>query len=470
MTHKYTTFEQIVDQIVDEIQADSSRKLVEDLPKLTASVTKLIRDTVGLRLGRSRRQWASIHKGKTHYTKSRYISKITYNIHIGRAYDGMISLGYLNLVKAGASSGIVGHYLTRYEATDKLVNLLGIQNHTALSSLLPTQDIEELIQVQEKRVVVVKAKENKPPAMTEKRVIKRNYKLDYDDNEVTTTMRSNMTKINNELARHWYDLEITNDEWHELLEQNFNEDITNADHDPSINLANRTLYRIFNDIEFKTGGRFYGAWWQNVPSKYRSRIVIDGKRTKEYDFSGLHPNILYAMGGLAFPDDPYDSLVEGVPRKACKVAFNAMLNSPKELKTFPDLNLSQYGVKWAALSAAIIERHKPIAHHFYTGIGKELQKIDSDMAEDVMLHFAKMRAPVLPIHDSFVMHHGYDKELQDLMGKAFRDRFGREIGIKLECKMAYAEGDGERLTMDFDDILSGLEGGCDKRLELFRGS
>ena len=34
--------------------------------------------------------------------------------------------------------------------------------------------------------------------------------------------------------------------------------------------------------------------------------------------------------------------------------------------------------------------------------------------------------------------------------------------------MPYVEGDSERLTMNFDDILSGLEGGCDKRLELFR--
>ena len=81
-----------------------------------------------------------------------------------------------------------------------------------------------------------------------------------------------------------------------------------------------------------------------------------------------------------------------------------------------------------------------------------------------------MRVPVLPIHDSFVMHHGYEKELQDAMGKAFRDRFGQEIGIKLESKMPYAEGKGERLTMDVDDILSGLEGDCHKRLELFRGS
>ena len=462
MTQIKMMFEQVVDHIVEEIQVfPDRRKLVKDLPKLTASVSKLIRDTVGLRLSRSRNQWASIHKGKAHYKKSPYISKFTYDIHIGRAYDGMIKLGYLNLVKAGASSGAVGRYLTRYEATDKLINLFGVKDLTTLSALLPSQDIKELIQVQEKRVI---GKDEKGYD------VKRNFLLEYEDNDVSKVMRSNTTKINNVLARHWYDLEIGDDEWRILLEHKLDEDGTNADHDPSINLANRKLYRIFNDIEFKTGGRFYGAWWQNVPSKYRSRIVIDGKRTKEYDFSGLHPNILYAMNHLTFPDDPYDNLVKGVPRKACKVAFNVMLNSSKELKTFPDLNLSQYGVKWAVLSAAIIERHKQIAHHFYTGIGKELQKIDSDIAEDVMLHFVKMRVPVLPIHDSFVMHHGYEKELQDAMAKAFKDRFGQEIGIKLECKMPYAEGDGEFISTDFDDLLAGVERDCDKRLELFRGS
>ena len=67
-------------------------------------------------------------------------------------------------------------------------------------------------------------------------------------------------------------------------------------------------------------------------------------------------------------------------------------------------------------------------------------------------------------------HKGYQEDLQKVMAKVFKDRFGQEIGIKLECKMPYAEGAGERLTMDFDDILSGLEGDCDKRLELFRGS
>ena len=58
-------FEQIVDQIVEEIQALPERKRLGEarLPKLTASVAKLIRDSAGLHLTRARNQEASIHKG-----------------------------------------------------------------------------------------------------------------------------------------------------------------------------------------------------------------------------------------------------------------------------------------------------------------------------------------------------------------------------------------------------------------------
>ena len=37
------------------------------------------------------------------------------------------------------------------------------------------------------------------------------------------------------------------------------------------------------------------------------------------------------------------------------------------------------------------------------------------MAESVMLQFAKIDAPALPIHDSFIMHHGYGGELEEAM-------------------------------------------------------
>jgi hypothetical protein len=116
-----------------------------------------------------------------------------------------------------------------------------------------------------------------------------------------------------------------------------------------------------------------------------------------------------------------------------------------------------------------MERHKPIAKYFYTGIGKKLQRIDSDMAEEVMLFFANEGVPVLPSHDSFTMHQGYQEDLQKVMAKAFRDRFGQEISIKLEYKMPYPSGGGEPVSMSVEDILNGLDGECHRRLEVFKG-
>jgi hypothetical protein len=48
------------------------------------------------------------------------------------------------------------------------------------------------------------------------------------------------------------------------------------------------------------------------------------------------------------------------------------------------------------------------------------------------------------------------------MAKAFRDRFGQDIGIKIQCKMPYESGDGEDISMGIADTLSGVEGTCDK--------
>jgi hypothetical protein len=50
--------------------------------------------------------------------------------------------------------------------------------------------------------------------------------------------------------------------------------------------------------------------------------------------------------------------------------------------------------------------HEPIAHHFYTGVGLRLQRLDSDIAEKILLHFAQSGIAILPLHDSFLMHNG----------------------------------------------------------------
>jgi len=78
----------------------------------------------------------------------------------------------------------------------------------------------------------------------------------------------------------------------------------------------------------------------------------------------------------------------------------------------------------------IIKAHQPIAHMFFTGIGLSLQYEDSCLAENIMLHFANNGIPVLPIHDSAIVHHSLADELEELMRRLFYEQFGKHISTK----------------------------------------
>ncbi len=39
---------------------------------------------------------------------------------------------------------------------------------------------------------------------------------------------------------------------------------------------------------------------------------------------------------------------------------------------------------------------------------------------------------ILPMHDSFIIHHGLEQELKDTMNKAFRDMFDTDITVDLK--------------------------------------
>ena len=68
------------------------------------------------------------------------------------------------------------------------------------------------------------------------------------------------------------------------------------------------LRRIFSRGSLEKGGRFYGGWWQSIPSLYRPHIRINGKKTTEMDFSSMALRIVYAMEGMdvSKDEDLYD--------------------------------------------------------------------------------------------------------------------------------------------------------------------
>ncbi len=419
---------EVIDLLVVEIQNFGSKRRLgeEDIPKLTASVAKLITDSVAITKGRKQKRWASIHKMAGHYTASQYHNaEITYRIHVERAYQTLIELGYLAELKGGLYTK-ANRYLTRYEATDKMVSLFSERERAALHTDAPKSDNPELIRLH------LKDQDN------------QKYLARYDVTEDIARMRDQMAFINSVLATSKFDLEITRDELEELEDQMHERGKERNEGDGRLRLQDTVLYRVFNDRDFKTGGRLYGGWWQTIPSRFRNRIRINGKRTVELDFGSLHPTMLYAKLGLGVPTDPYDVSIyprsfgdgrtQSDYRTLVKRCFNAMLNANHRLVHAPqDTNLRVWGLKWKQMVDAILEKHSPIANQFFMGRGLALQFEDSEIAINVMEGFAKKygMVPLLPIHDSFICHHAYEKDVRQAMKQEFTKRFNMRVKVKV---------------------------------------
>ena len=328
------------------------------------------------------------------------------------AYNGMQSLGLIEETKSGYLDREKGiGELTKYVAYDKLLEMLKAISDNPLKVIKPDLDAECIIlrdRINGVRTIV-----------------------NYEDTPQTIKMRENLRFINNCLSRHLPDLRIK-DEDYEPLQSRLNRD---ADKTP-IDFSKRTLIRIFSNGRFDNGGRFYRAWWQNVPSEYRKYITLDTKKTCEYDYSQLNPHMIYFQCNEDMgEEDAYDRVLNGQNRDLVKEAFNAMIQSSTQLFTKPrDLDLNHVEFDWMFLRQAVLDAHKPIEDMFFKGLGNELQYIDSCIAENLMMYYAKEDHPILPVHDSFIMHSafGESSELEESMRRAFYEHFKRDISIKGE--------------------------------------
>ena len=92
----------------------------------------------------------------------------------------------------------------------------------------------------------------------------------------------------------------------ELLTEQYNR--ATKDHElrrVSLSQRNKFVRRVFYRGDWNLGGRYHGGWWQQVPSRYRQHILIDGGHTIEADYSGFHIALAYALEGRDPPPDPY---------------------------------------------------------------------------------------------------------------------------------------------------------------------
>lgn len=328
------------------------------------------------------------------------------------AVRGMVALGYIEVHRAGYRDPLTGKgEMTRIHGLPKLFDAMNqaIGSHELrFYSDFTNRDDE---------TIILRDKEKRP--------------AEYEDTYDTRIARDRLSRINAVLARHTYALDVPKERSKELTDgllKNYHEEPDYAQ--PYIDFTAIRLYRIFSENNFNRGGRFYRAWWQNMPKDFRPMITIDGKPTVELDYVTFHPTMLYAECGLSLDAEPY-FIDQTVHRDAGKVAFNALLNSHGlPLGAAPIGYFHPDGITWSEFLDAMLAHHEPVAHLLTEGHGLSLQYQDSELAESILLHFADKDIPCLPIHDSFIVPEEHKDELESVMKQQFLSKFGVDIQLK----------------------------------------
>ena len=189
----------------------------------------------------------------------------------------------------------------------------------------------------------------------------------------------------------------------------------------------RTHYfRVFNR-SMQLGGRWFGPYWQNLPQYIRGTITIDGEPTVEVDYATCHLRLLSARHGIIVDADGVDPFtLPGHRRSDLKLTFNVLVNASRKLQARAAL-LNElrpgYGPETLNrvldLIATIQNSFPDLATSWFTGIGRRLQNIDSDICARVQRYLRRQDVPCLSVHDSFIVPASHQLLLREVMDREF---------------------------------------------------
>lgn len=210
---------------------------------------------------------------------------------------------------------------------------------------------------------------------------------------------------------------------------------------PLVDLRERNLRRYFTRSSFTSGGRLFGAFWQQMGKADRLRgLLIDGQEVVETDYSAAVPRLLYGVAGMAIPtalqDDPYRIPGFEQSRPGIKKLFNALLFDPPQTKrrNFPRQSkerfdrgeLARVGGVVGPVIDAIKQAHYPVADRFGTGVGHRLMFLESQTLIAVLLELLQRNAPALPIHDAVLTSQRNARMAERVMLETFEKIAGIE--------------------------------------------
>ena len=197
------------------------------------------------------------------------------------------------------------------------------------------------------------------------------------------------------------------------------------------------IFRVFTRGDYRFGGRFYTKIFQGIPSEVRSTITIDGEETVELDYSAQHLRMLYHKEGIDFKGEIYvyskndktnadKRLINkkiamiAINAKSKKSAIGAVINALIEDNSSGKFNSNIPTYKELCnMYDNFLEHHKPIAKYVGADMGIKLQRLDSDIMNDILVELTKNNIIALPIHDSLVVQKKHQEILKDKMSKQY---------------------------------------------------
>lgn len=217
-------------------------------------------------------------------------------------------------------------------------------------------------------------------------------------------------------------------------------------------------YAVYTDTP-TAGGRMVGARNSHVhlPKALHPYILIDGGVTREADYSCLHLLMAYWLCGvtppagdlyrLVHPDERLRPIIKQIPmrlfndfaseRDAVRHIEYGLLPRPdakKSERAEREENaaiLKECGITIPKLVALVKKVHAPVVRLFHSGAWKRLQWLDSRIALDVRIHFAKKGVLCLARHDSFTVREEHKDELVRVMERCFARVVGRAAGRRV---------------------------------------
>lgn len=266
---------------------------------------------------------------------------------------------------------------------------------------------------------------------------------DYEDTDTTNRMRAELQAYNLLLLNTFIDiptLEVARVERAITAGKDTGKTVTQLlDH------HHHFMRRIFSRGSWDLNGRFYGGWWQLIPSSLRKEIYINDTPTVEVDFKGLHISILSAEKGVTIEGDPYaldPNLIPGTPadlqRSMVKQLVLTALNARDRRSAFQSfrdgfpaghVGKVMTNVELGRVLDGFVAKHPHLADVVCADQGIRLMNVDARIAEMVHRFFTRRGIPVLSVHDSFIIDYTHVKDLKGAMRAASNAVVGRVLEV-----------------------------------------